>query len=85
MLGETMKMFAGLPCRKLVGWFLILWGATFLFSAIWGFAGLLDYSVGYLIIELLWDLADLGIAGVLVILGLKVLNGDCFGRMLPEA
>jgi hypothetical protein len=82
-MGETMKMFEGLPCRMLVGWFLILWGVTFFFSGIWGLAGAFDYSVGYLIIEVLWDLADLAIAGILVILGLKVLRGDCFAAQLP--
>jgi mannose/fructose/N-acetylgalactosamine-specific phosphotransferase system component IID len=61
----------------LVGWFLILWGVTFFFSAIWGLLDLSGYSVGFLIIEVLWDLAELAIAGVLAILGLKVLGGDC--------
>jgi hypothetical protein len=83
-MGETGKMFAGLPCRMLVGWFLILWGATFFFSAIYGFLDIFEgyYSVGYLIIEVLWDLADLAIAGILAVLGLKVLRGDCFSRQL---
>ncbi len=60
--------------KGLVAWFLILWGATFFFSAIWGFLDVSGggYSAGYLIIEVLWDLADLGIAGVLIMLGLKL-------------
>jgi hypothetical protein len=78
-------MFEGLPCRVLVGWFLILWGATFFFSGIWGLLDIFNYSIGYSIIELLWDLADLAIAGVLAIIGLKVLKGDCFGFQLKEA
>ena len=41
-----------------------------------------SYSTGYLIIEVLWDLADLAIAGVLAVLGFKVLRGDCFSRQL---
>ena len=77
-MGQTTKMFAGLPCRMLVGWFLILWGMTFFFSAIWGLLDLSGYSIGYLIIEVLWDLAELAIAAILAILGLKVLRGDCF-------
>jgi hypothetical protein len=79
-MGQTTKMFEGLPCRMLVGWFLILWGLTFFFSAIWGFldVGGGGYSAGYLIVEVLWDLADLLIAGILAVLGLKVLRGECF-------
>jgi hypothetical protein len=84
-MGEPMKMFEGLPCRMLVGWFLILWGLTFFFSGIWGLIDILNYSSIDLIIELLWDLTDLAIAGILAILGLKVLRGDCFGNLLPVA
>jgi len=82
-----MKMFEGQPCRMLVGWFLILWGATFFFSAIWGFLDVAGggYSAGFLIIEVLWDLVDLALAGVLVILGVKVLSGDCLKTQLPSA
>ena len=76
-MGQSTKLFAGLSCRMLVGWFLILWGVTFFFSAIWGLLDLSGYSVGFLIIEVLWDLAELAIAGVLAILVLKVLGGDC--------
>ena len=85
-MGEPMKMFEGLPCRMLVGWFLIIWGITFFFSGIWGLAGIFDYSSpGYLILEALWDLADLALASILAILGIKVLRGDCFGEQLPVA
>ena len=86
-MGQTTKMFAGLPCRTLVGWFLILWAATFFFSAIWGFmdVGGGYYSAGESVIEILWDLADLAIAGVLAILGLKVLRGECFRSLMPVA
>ena len=86
-MGEGTKMFAGLPCRMLVGWFLILWAVTFFFSAICGF---MDVSGGYYdggeaALEILWDLVDLGIAAVLGILGLKVLRGECFRSILPVA
>ena len=86
-MGGTMKMFEGQPCRMLVGWFLILWGATFFFSAIWGFLDVAGggYATGFLIIEVLWDLADLALAAVLVILGIKVLRGDCLKTLLPTA
>jgi hypothetical protein len=85
-MGQTTKIFEGLPCRTLIGWFLILWAATFFFQAIWGFmdVGGGYYSAGESVIEILWDLADLAIAGVLAILGLKVLRGECF-RSLMEA
>jgi hypothetical protein len=78
-------MFEGLPCRMLIGWFLILWGLTFFFSAIWGLIDLGGYSPGYLIIEVLWDLTELAIAGILAILGLKVLRGECLGSQTPTA
>ena len=78
-MGQSTKMFAGLSCRVLVGWFLILWGVTFFFSSVWSLVDLSGYSIGYLIIEVLWDLAELAIAGILAVLGLKVLGGDCFG------
>jgi hypothetical protein len=82
-MGETMKMIEGLSGRMLVGWFLILWGVTFFFSGVWGLMGLSDYSIGYLIIEVLWDLADIAIAGILALLGLKVLRGELFSAQLP--
>jgi hypothetical protein len=87
-MGGTTKMFEGMPCRMLVGWFLIIWGITFFFNGIWGLLGILDgtgVSIAYLIIEVLWDLADLAIAGILAILGLKVLKGECFSAQLPPA
>ena len=79
-MGQSTKLFAGLSCRMLVGWFLILWGVTFFFSAIYGFLDVAGsgFSIEFLIIEVLWDLADLAIAGILAILGFKVLGGDCF-------
>lgn len=60
--------------KGLAAWFLILWGASFFFSAIWGFLDVSNggYSAGYLIIEVLWDLTHLGIAAVLIMLGLKL-------------
>jgi hypothetical protein len=42
-------------------------------------------SGGYLVIEALWNLADLAIAGALTILGLKVLRGECFSAQLQSA
>ena len=80
-MGEGTKLFAGLPCRMLAGWFLILWAVPFFFSAIWGFmdVGSGYYGGGEAVIEILWDLADLGIAGVLGILGLKVLRVSVSG------
>ena len=74
------EMFSGLPCRTLLGWFLILWGVTFFFSSIYGFLDVAGggYSAGFLVIEVLWDLVELVISGVLAILGIKVLRGECF-------
>jgi hypothetical protein len=75
------KMFEGLPCLMLIGWFLILWGVTFFFSGLWGLldlAGGAEYSIEFLLLEVLWDLTDLGLAGILAVIGLKVLRGQCF-------
>ena len=62
--------------NQLIGFFLILWAATFLFSALSGFVWLAEghASIADIIIDGLWNLADLGCAAVLVLLGLKILN-----------
>jgi len=62
--------------NKLVAYFLILWGATFLFSAI---SGLMFVADGYsssidLFFETLESLAEIGCTIILIMLGLKILN-----------
>jgi len=86
-MGGNMKIFEGVPCRMLIGLFLILWGLTFLFSGIWGLSDLIssNYSIGFALLEVLWDLTDLALAGVLAILGFKVLLGQCFSAQIPPA
>ena len=76
-----MNVSKGISLRMLVGWFLILWGATFFFSGIWGLLDLASdsYLLGFAVIEVLWDLTDLAISGVLVIIGIKLLRGERFG------
>jgi hypothetical protein len=70
------KFAEGFTKNQLIGYFLILWAATFFFSAISGFIWIADGygSILDVIIDGLWNLADLGCAAVLVILGLKILN-----------
>jgi hypothetical protein len=76
-MSEGLKQFIdGFTKNQLIGYFLILWAATFLFSAISGFAWLADGygSLFDVIIDGLWNLADLGAAAVLAMLGLKILD-----------
>jgi hypothetical protein len=74
---EFLAKFAeGFSKNQLIGYFLILWALTFLFSAIYGF---LDVADGYgstisIVIDGLWSLADLGCAAVLGLLGVKFLH-----------
>ncbi len=70
------KFAEGFAKNQLIGYFLILWAATFLFSAISGFIWIADGygSIFDVIIDGLWNLADLGCAAVLAILGLKILK-----------
>ncbi len=63
---------------KLVGYFLLLWAATFFFSAINGF---IYVAEGYgsainILVDGLWSLADLGCAAILAMLGFKILGNQ---------
>ncbi|MDG6223813.1 MAG: hypothetical protein IAX21_02575 [Candidatus Bathyarchaeota archaeon] len=62
--------------NQLIGYFLMMWGLTFFFSSISGFMWLIGgYSSGLdLLIDIFWNLADLGCATVLGLLGLKILE-----------
>ena len=70
------KFIDGFTKNQLIGYFLILWAVTFLFSAISGFAYLAggQASLFDVILDGLWNLADLGAAAVLAMLGLKILD-----------
>ena len=75
-MGAVNNIAEGFSKNQLIGYFLLLWAATFLFSALSGFFWLIQ---GYgpildVIIDGLWSLADLGCAGVLALLGVKILN-----------
>lgn len=76
-MGTSTKSFLeNLSKQKLAGYFLILWGASFFFDII---EDLLYASYGYWRPEytgviIVHDLVYLGIAAVLVMLGLKVLG-----------
>jgi hypothetical protein len=62
--------------NKLVGYFLILWAATFFFSAISGFMYLADGYASALdvIVDGLWDLSEIGCAVILAMLGMRILS-----------
>ena len=70
------KFVDGFTKNQLIGYFLILWAATFLFSSISGFIWIAEghASIVDVIIDGLWNLADLGAAAVLAMLGLKILD-----------
>jgi hypothetical protein len=79
------KKNGGFSCRILIGWFLILWGLTFLFSGVWGLNDVVNgyYTIGIsLVIEIAWDLVDLILAGILAMIGINVLRGKCFSTKL---
>jgi hypothetical protein len=70
------KMGENLWKNKLVGYFLILWAATFFFSAISGFMYLADGYASALdvIVDGLWDLSEIGCAVILAMLGMRILS-----------
>jgi hypothetical protein len=75
-MGAVNDMAKGFSKNQLIGYFLILWAATFFFSALSGFVGVAEghWAIADMIINVLWSLAELGLTGVLVLLGLKFLN-----------
>jgi hypothetical protein len=78
-LGEPItKSLENFGITKLVGYFLLLWAATFFFSAINGF---IYVAEGYgsainILVDGLWSLADLGCAAILAMLGFKILGNQ---------
>lgn len=68
----------GLSKNQLIGYFLILWAITFFFSAISGFIWLTEgyANAGDFITDIPWNLAELGCAALLVLLGVKILNEE---------
>ena len=78
-MGEPItKTLENFGITKLVGYFLLLWAATFFFSAINGF---LYVAEGYgsaidILVDGLWSLADLGCAAILAMLGFKILGNQ---------
>ena len=77
-MGTSLKDISErLAKEKIVGYFLIAWGASFLFNAISGlmyYATYGSYFNSQMAFGLLGDLTNLAIAALLVILGLKVLR-----------
>ena len=63
--------------NQLIGYFLLMWGLTFLFSSLSGFEWLVRYGSGIdWIIDGLWNLTEIGCAAVLGMLGLKILEKE---------
>jgi len=72
------KIAEGFSRNKLIGYFLILWGFTFLFSALSSVLWIGDgyASAANVVVDGLWSLADIGCAGLLVLLGIKFLHNQ---------
>ena len=71
-------LLAGFTKNQLIGFFLIIWAATFFFSALSGLLWLTEghWSILDLIVDGLWNLTKIGCAIVLAMLGLKILNSE---------
>jgi hypothetical protein len=76
MSNEITKFVAGFTKNQLIAYFLMFWAATFFFGAISTFMWLAEghASTVEVIIDGFYSLAKLGCAGVLVMLGVKILN-----------
>ena len=76
-MGTSIKnVVEKLSKEKIVGYFLILWGASFFFNAVSGliyYAGSRYFSA-QMAFGILSDLTSLAIAALLIILGLKILK-----------
>jgi hypothetical protein len=72
--------------QKLLGYFLILWGASFFFDAIEDFvySSYGYWRSGYTAVIIVHDVVFLAIAAVLVLLGLKVLGINIGGSSPPS-
>ena len=76
-MGEAINnLVEGFSKNQLIAYFLLLWALTFLFSAISGFMWLAEGhgSTLDLIVDGLWNIAEIGCAVILAMLGLKILN-----------
>jgi len=76
-MGEAItKLVKGFSKNELIAYFLLLWALTFLFSAISGFIWLAEghASILDLIVDGLWNMAEIGCAAILAMLGLKILS-----------
>ena len=78
MSESLMKFVENFTKNQLISYFLLLWAATFFFSSISGFTWMAaGHTSGIdIIIDGLWNLADLGCAAVLGMLGLKMLKAE---------
>ncbi|MGD0204271.1 MAG: zinc ribbon domain-containing protein [Candidatus Bathyarchaeia archaeon] len=90
MWASTKSFLGSLTKEKLIGYFLILWGASFFFEAIVGF---IEASYSYVgaraiasnYLGVLIDLIYLAIAAVLALLGLKFLGINISTAAPPTA
>jgi hypothetical protein len=73
-MGAIDDIAKGFSKNQLIGYFLILWAITFLFSAINGFMYIASPDILDILVDGLWSLAELGITAVLILLGVKFLN-----------
>jgi thiamine transporter ThiT len=77
MVSSIRDIVERLSKEKIVGYFLILWGASFFFNAISGLIYYGTYSGSFSVqiaFSILNDLTYLAIAALLILIGLKVLQ-----------
>ena len=75
-MGDITNLLEDFSKRRLVAYFLMLWGAVFFFSAL---SGLMWVAEGYAssadaLFETLESLAEIGCTIILTMIGLKILN-----------
>ncbi len=76
-MGDPINNFAsGFSKNELIGYFLILWAITFIFSAISSFIWIAEGHADLLdvIVDGLWSLAEIGCGVILILLGFKKLE-----------
>ena len=64
--------------NQLIAYFLIIWAATFVFSAVSGFLLIAEWhgSIFDIIFDGLWNMTEIGCAIILIMLGLKILSSE---------
>ena len=70
------ELVSGFSKNELIGYFLVLWAVTFIFSAVSGFLWLAEGhgSIVDIAVDGLWNMSEIGCAVILLLLGFKILS-----------